>query len=64
MAAGILISMPLLDSLKRCTTVVADTVDIDAMRQQGRGDPDTLFIEKKQLAERAKELGCQRQFWK
>ena len=31
--SGILVPMSLLDSLKRVTTVVADTGDIEAMRQ-------------------------------
>ena len=47
-----------------CRKIRLRSAEIDSLRQQGRGDADALFLEKKQLALRAKELGCQRQFWK
>jgi DNA primase len=47
-----------------CRKIQQRSAEIDALRQQGRGDGDALFIEKQQLALRAKELRCHRQFWK
>jgi hypothetical protein len=54
------------DSLRTlaCRKIQQRSTEIDALRQQGRGDGDALFIEKQQLALRAKELRCHRQFWK
>jgi DNA primase len=47
-----------------CRRIYLRSREIDSLRQQGKGDADALFIEKKQLALRSKELGCKRQFWK
>jgi DNA primase len=47
-----------------CRKIQQRADEIDGMRQQGRGDADALFEEKRHLAQRAKELECKRQFWK
>jgi DNA primase len=48
----------------QCRKIQQRSAEIDALRQQGRGDGDALFVEKQQLVLRAKELKCHRQFWK